>query len=124
MLVPEDELHATAKRVADEIVGRRVVTSQMVLAELLGDLAERGGSLREAGCKLVLDLLASPNVTIISQTSRLFLTALELYRDRPDKAWSLVDCASFVIMRRRRIRDALAHDHHFEQAGFVPLLRQ
>ena len=52
-----------------------------------------------------------------------FLSGLELYTDRPDKAWSLVDCVSFKVMRARGLKEALAHDEHFEQAGFVALLR-
>ena len=52
-----------------------------------------------------------------------FRAALTFYRERPDKSWSLVDCASFLIMNEKGIREALAHDHHFEQAGYVALLR-
>jgi predicted nucleic acid-binding protein len=40
------------------------------------------------------------------------------------KEWSLTDCISFVVMNERKIRRALAYDHHFEQAGFEPLLRK
>jgi uncharacterized protein len=51
------------------------------------------------------------------------MSPLDLYRDRPDKAWSLTDCISFVVMADKGIRDALTADHHFEQAGFVALLK-
>jgi hypothetical protein len=46
-----------------------------------------------------------------------------LYRQRADKDWSLTDCISFVVMRQRGLTEALTGDHHFEQAGFVALLR-
>jgi predicted nucleic acid-binding protein len=42
---------------------------------------------------------------------------------RHDKAWSLTDCTSFVVMRQHRLTEALTTDHHFEQAGFKMLLR-
>jgi predicted nucleic acid-binding protein len=42
---------------------------------------------------------------------------------RKDKAWGLVDCASFLSMQERGISQALAYDEHFKQAGFVALLR-
>ena len=41
---------------------------------------------------------------------------------RLDKDWSLTDCISFIVMRRRGLTDALTSDHHFEQAGFTILL--
>jgi predicted nucleic acid-binding protein len=50
--------------------------------------------------------------------------ALDMHRRRPDKQWSLTDCASFVIMRERSISAALAWDQHFEQAGYQALLRR
>ena len=40
-----------------------------------------------------------------------------------DKEWTLTDCISFVVMQREGITDALTADHHFEQAGFVALLK-
>ncbi len=42
---------------------------------------------------------------------------------RPDRDWSLSDCTSFVIMGARDLTDALTGDHHFEQAGFVAMLK-
>lgn len=45
--------------------------------------------------------------------------AIELMSSHADKAWSLTDCASFVIMRSLGIRDAFAFDQDFAQAGFT-----
>ncbi len=56
-------------------------------------------------------------------TSLQILLAGEFLKAHPDKDWSLVDCASFVVMKQRGIQEALTSDHHFEQAGFVRLLR-
>ena len=49
--------------------------------------------------------------------------AVTLYLARQDKQWSLTDCTSFVAMQREKITEALTGDHHFEQAGFVILLK-
>jgi uncharacterized protein len=62
-------------------------------------------------------------VTIIPPDNRLYDAGLELYKQRSDKDWSLTDCISFVVMRQRGIVEALTGDHHFEQAGFVALLK-
>ena len=48
--------------------------------------------------------------------------AWQLYRNRPDKEWSMTDCISFVVMQDRGIVQGFTDDHHFEQAGFVKLL--
>jgi uncharacterized protein len=64
-----------------------------------------------------------PNVLIVPPGIDLFEEGLALYQRRPDKDWSLTDCISFVVMERQQIRHALTGDHHFEQAGFVALLR-
>lgn len=37
---------------------------------------------------------------------------------------SLVDCSSFVLMRQKDLIEALTNDHHFEQAGFIRLLKK
>lgn len=40
-----------------------------------------------------------------------------------DKTFSLVDCSSFIVMKDYGLFNALTSDRHFEQAGFVQLLR-
>jgi uncharacterized protein len=44
-------------------------------------------------------------------------------RRRVDKEWSLTDCISFIVMERYKVTEALTADHHFEQAGFIALLK-
>jgi hypothetical protein len=69
------------------------------------------------------DLQADPDAEIIGSDDQLRADGIQLYSQRPDKEWSLTDCVSFVVMQRRGITDALTKDHHFEQAGFVALLK-
>jgi hypothetical protein len=52
----------------------------------------------------------------------LFDRGIARFSQRPDKSWSLTDCISFVVMEERGIREALTADHHFGQAGYVPML--
>jgi uncharacterized protein len=61
--------------------------------------------------------------SIVSASKALFRQGLSLFADRPDKAWSLVDCISFVVMKQRRLSEALSTDNHFAQAGFKVLLK-
>jgi predicted nucleic acid-binding protein len=60
---------------------------------------------------------------IVPPETKLFDQGIEFYQCRPDKAWSLTDCLSFVVMTDLGISEALTGDHHFEQAGFRALLK-
>jgi len=61
--------------------------------------------------------------TILPLSDESFDRGASFFAARPDKDWSLTDCISFVVMQERGITDALTADHHFEQAGFVALLK-
>ncbi|HVG20276.1 MAG TPA: hypothetical protein VNI02_14595 [Blastocatellia bacterium] len=52
----------------------------------------------------------------------LYSKGWELFRNRPDKDWGVIDCISFVVMIERGITSAMTGDRHFEQAGFIKLL--
>ena len=123
LLNPKEQLHLQAKGVSQSLGQARIVTSEMVLAEVLAFYADRGPALREAAASLALRIAADPNATVVPQTSVQFTEALNFYRGHKDKPWSLTDCGSFLIMREHGLAEALTHDHHFEQAGFTALLR-
>jgi predicted nucleic acid-binding protein len=46
-----------------------------------------------------------------------------LLKSRKDKVWSQVDSSSFIVMQQLKLQEALTTDRHFEQAGFVRLLK-
>jgi uncharacterized protein len=123
LLNPRDQLHLKAKSLSRKIDRVRIITSQMVLVEVLAILASKGPLLREAAVKLVDQLHNNPNLDIVPQTNVQFHNALNLYRDRQDKDWSLTDCASVLIMQERGISEALSYDKHLGQAGFTSLMR-
>ncbi len=123
ILNPRDSLHQKARDVSGQIGPMRIITTEMVLTELLASFAASGEQLRKAAATYSQRLMADPNVEVVPQTSIQFREALTRYEERPDKAWSLVDCASFQIIEQRHVAEALTSDHHFEQAGFIALLR-
>jgi len=123
LLNPHDELHGRAVTVARSCVDDQIVTTEMVLTELLNGFSDRGPRLRHATAKAVNTLRSSPNVAVIAQTSDQFQRALSRYEERIDKDWSLTDCASFLTMEAEAIVTALTYDQHFAQAGFQALLR-
>jgi predicted nucleic acid-binding protein len=81
-----------------------------------------GARYRGKAAELVDSLYEAPDVEVV-RANGAFAEALELYKKMDDKAWGHTDCGSILIMRARGLSEALAHDHHFEQAGFVALLR-
>ena len=120
---PRDDLHAKVLTVARATQARLIVSSQMVLTEFLNYYATLGQPFRQRAVQVVRSLQQAGEVEIVPQTDEQFQAALTFYAQRPEKEWSLVDCASFRTMQERNLTEALAHDEHFQQAGFVPLLR-
>jgi predicted nucleic acid-binding protein len=119
---PRDQLHVRAVDVTRELASVLVVTSEMVLVELMNSFSD-AGPLREAAGEVVQGLRGSGYVKIIPQTSQQFESALRRYQQAADKSWSLTDCASFQVMETEDIQVALTHDQHFVQSGFKALLR-
>ena len=66
---------------------------------------------------------ADDGIEVVELTTDVFTAGLDLYEMRPDKDYSLADCVCMQVMRQSGISEALTYDHHFEQEGFVALLR-
>ena len=62
-------------------------------------------------------------IVIHPVSDSLFQQGWQLYTQRLDKDWGLTDCISFVVMQQENITEAFTTDKHFEQAGFVRLLK-
>jgi len=120
LLNRRDRAHDRAMEALGQRRGRLVTTEFVLLevADACADPADRPEFLR-----LIDSLASGPEVLIEPVSASLFQAGLELYRHRPDKDWSLTDCTSFVVMQREGITEALTGDRHFEQAGFVALLK-
>ena len=120
---PRDGLHQRAQSIARQLGPNQIVTSEMVLAEFLNHMSQLGQHDRRLSIETVRRLRANSALEIVPQTSTQFWAATGRYGERLDQRWSLTDCASFLIMEARGIREALAHDVNFVQAGFIALLR-
>lgn len=123
LLNHRDELHQKALDLSQKMGEIYIFTSEMVLSEVLNDFSKRGEFFRRVAIELIESLYSHPNVTVVEQSSSQFQDGLSLYKQRQDKEWSITDCVSFKIMESYGITEALAYDKHFEQAGFVALLR-
>jgi predicted nucleic acid-binding protein len=92
-----------------------------VLAEFVG-LAIGRRSPRMEALSFISAIGFSEEIEIIWVDQDLHDRAMALLKQRNDKAWSLCDAVSFVVMKERGIVAALTTDHNFEQAGFIRLL--
>lgn len=97
------------------------VTSNYVVAELVA-LASARGFPRAPVLDFCQGLERTSDVELIWIERTTHDAAMDLLAARQDKAYSLCDATSFVIMRQRRLSQALTTDRHFEQEGFVRLL--
>ena len=116
---PRDEGHARAVEFSRSFHGL-AVTSEWVLTEVADALC--APEQRPVYLELLSQLRSEPGLTIVEASHDSFERGLELFAQRQDKSWPLTDCISFVIMQERGLTESLTADHHFQQAGFVPLL--
>lgn len=98
------------------------LTHNYVIAEYVA-LANARRFPRSSVLNFIVDLLNSPDIETVWVDEPLHQAAVELLILRQDKTYSLCDAASFILMRQRGVSEALTTDRHFEQEGFVRLLK-
>jgi predicted nucleic acid-binding protein len=118
---PRDQIHQKVIKITQQLTSVRLLTTEMVLVEMLNSFSD--SPFRRAVAGMVLKLRNDGNVRIVPQTSEQFESALRRYKQAADKSGSLTDCASFQVMEAEQIQAALTLDQHFAQAGFETLLR-
>ncbi|HEX4350010.1 MAG TPA: PIN domain-containing protein [Verrucomicrobiae bacterium] len=98
-----------------------LLTTDWVLMEVADALADSESRSRMRD--FIHHLRQSAACEVVPATREGLDRALDLYHQYAEKGWTLTDCVSFTIMRQRNLTDALTGDKHFEQAGFVTLLK-
>ena len=123
LALPRDEWNAAARKWAKRCKQHKLklVTTHAVLTEVGAAFART--PLRQLAQTILQAARHDPALEVLSFDAALYERALALFLAHPDKNWSMTDCASFVVMTERGLTHALSADHHFEQAGFVALLR-
>ncbi len=120
---PRDSLHRRAHAWLKSLRGRQLVVTEHVLWETVNALSE-ALPLRADLHRLVDAILTNASsFRFVPASEELLELGLAKHRRCSDKEWGLTDCISFAVMEAEGIRDALAYDHHFIQAGFNALLR-
>ena len=123
LITPDDELHHRATTLQSRLANRRIITTHLVLNEVLNPRSGTTLGQRLAAVQLVDRIKLNRRISVEPQTPELFEAAFDRFRQRLDKEWSITDCASFLVMEQHGITAALTGDHHFIQAGYLAMLR-
>lgn len=111
-----DERHPKAKRTWEEMLGGEhvLVSHNYVLVETSAVLARRIGT--EA--VRVFERDVAPILRLVWVTRDIHEAAVGAHLAAGRRSLSLVDCASFEVMRRAGIAAAFAFDTHFREFGY------
>lgn len=102
LLLQTDQSHDRAVEITRQLHSP-IVTTAWVLTEVGNTFS--ASRFRSAFVSLLDDLQADPNVRVSAPDVAIFAQGIELYRNRPDKNWSLTDCISFVVIEREGITE-------------------
>ena len=110
-----DGRHPDARRVWEEGTGA-IMTSNLVVGETWTFLRKRAGH-RQA-MRFYDAAVRLQTLTVARIDDGLEAEAWRWLRRHGERPYSFVDAASFALMRRLRLREALAFDGDFSAAGF------
>jgi uncharacterized protein len=122
LINPRDQWHKRALEVESNLIEPFYITTEGILTEVLTFFCEYGEKARLKAVEAIELILSEASTEVITITHQLFIEGVELYKQRPDKGYSLTDCISMNICREGGISEILTHDHHFTQEGFTVLM--
>lgn len=117
-----DVWHGIAKALEEDSNVSEIVTTEEVLTEFLNFLT-KNPHLRAIAVRYLNAIFSDPRIRVIPQSHGSFMRGFRLYKNRPDKRYSLTDCISMQTVREFGIKDVLTTDHHFAQEGFTVLMK-
>jgi uncharacterized protein len=120
LLSARDSHHAAAVRLLPRIRSASdLVTSEAIIFEFCNGLASHN---RAGAVEFARASYRDAKFTVVPVGRALIEEALAFYARHADKEWGFTDCTSFLIMREHGLQLVATGDHHFRQAGFLPLM--
>lgn len=116
-----DNRHPASKAIWESGAGV-LVTSELVMGETWTFLTRRAGHAAAVRFLNAADNL--DGLTVRSVDEDLHAEAWRWLRRHDERPYSFVDATSYALMRRMRVREALAFDGDFSAAGFVEVRPQ
>ncbi len=117
--VRNDSRYEEARTLSLAVADRRLATSNLVVGETWTYLRRKRGH-REAMTWLD-GVTGQIDVQVVPVDRDLEAEAWGWLRTHHERPYSFVNATSFALMRKLRIRDALAFDGDFAAAGFTEL---
>jgi predicted nucleic acid-binding protein len=121
LINPKDQWHGPALSAEASLQDVRLVTTDLILIEVLNFFAEHGEEARFRAASATEEILTNPDTEVVRHSYESFFAGFALYKARNDKGYSLTDCISMNAMHERNITEVLTHDKHFAQEGFTIL---
>lgn len=105
----DDTFHRLATQVGQRLARQRagILTTDAVLTETINIFSKV--TWREMALRIMASLehdKASGAAEVVHVDEPLWKRGWQLFRERSDKAWSLTDCISFVVMQDRNLTQA------------------
>lgn len=115
-----DQWSSVSQTIAVQLADAQLILTDGVLHEFLNHVSRRTNYRRVEAAILVSEWRAGTDdrYIVVAQTQQQLEQGLALYRERPDKSYSLTDCVSMIVMEELRIREVVTFDGDFRQAGF------
>ena len=125
-----DTSYIVALEIQNENIHQKVITHWQQLAAIAPNLVTttyifeevvtlcNNRNLHHKAVEVGTLLLQSSDIKLIEIDQALFTAGWQYFKTHQDKAYSLTDCLSFIVMQQEGITNALTLDHHFRQAGF------
>lgn len=124
LLIKQDRTHKKAVDILHKAAEEKIqfITTDYILDEIATLLQFRGaGHLLSEFFKRVFN---SQACLIEYMDEDLFLQTKTFFLKYIDHTYSFTDCFSFLVMKKIGLEKVLTKDHHFREAGFIPLLSE
>jgi predicted nucleic acid-binding protein len=120
--VARDQSHEAAAAQAELLAQRKIplLTTNYVLAESYMRIRYDDGHKKAlAFDTLIREMLRRRNLSVKWITPAVHEQAMDLFRRYSDHEFSVVDCSSFVVARRNKIKEVFGFDSDFIRMRFV-----
>jgi len=120
--VARDEMHQAAAAYAAHIVERNLplLTTNYVLSEAYTRIRYDDGHAKALAFDAIIqEMTRKRQLRIRWVNPAIHAAAMEIFRKYADHAFSVADCASFVVAREKRVHDVFGFDKDFITMGFT-----